>query len=578
MWQGFSNRWGYNHRINRLGSLVDQSEGGCPRVDDDRLCDVRWANMAASGTGPDSATVRTYLALVAAPRVGFGAATGELVLSGDEGAPLEASGTVAVALDAYTAERPTHVALLNGFDLLALDSADKLVRFGLEVGAATVVDGVAHVPVHATGVFSCSSAECPPRDVVDYSLRVAVLVVGLSTEDVELGSHEVGVGYAWDDQVELLEDAAATELPRRRTQGADVVGYRRIAVTLDAEHHMLSMAADVADGSGALLFKNWRHRMRRERPPGSLTAFREPGEATWEATLTTLSFAEATVLPIVDEGRIRWPGWGRDANDPAAERKGSLLYAQRAGARVGLADHPIEVAGTRLEDARGRQGVFRPRRSWAKGGRRRDRLDAGCTGAPNALIGDGGSAAAALRQVSALSELLAEVGSASLTAPSTSVEDVASRVVLGGDVAPEGAAGGGLVFVRPDKKGWELVGEDWWVRRDDTDIVLRGRLGLAADGTIRWAGHVSWGAGSGPLGAVRGTLERDGAVLTAHLAAECGRQLDVRAELRDASDCATWDGSLVSASIRSSRDRYEVAFDEVCDGCAGPGAWCVEGG
>ncbi len=196
VWQGFSHTWGYNHRINRIGSILEQSEGGCPQVGGDSLCEVRWTNTGASGTGPDSATVRTWLALVAAPRIGFGAASGELLLSGAEGASLSADGVIDVALDDYPAGRSQFVALFNGFDLLALDSADKLIRFGVHVGEVEVDGGVAHVPVRVEGAFACSSAECPPRDLVDYSVRVSALVVAYDPGDLRVDAHPLGVSYA----------------------------------------------------------------------------------------------------------------------------------------------------------------------------------------------------------------------------------------------------------------------------------------------------------------------------------------------------------------------------------------------
>ncbi len=253
-----------------------------------------------------------------------------------------------------------------------------------------------------------------------------------------------------------------------------LVAFKGFSVALDDEKHTLSLAVDVNEDRGDLLFKNWREKMRRELPPGSLTAYREPGEARWDADVVALTFDDAQVLPLMDEGRIQWPGWGRDANAANAEAVGSVLYAP-----VGLADTPIELAGTRVEELRGRSGVFRPRRAWAKGGRRRDRLEEDCVDASPPVLPDEAAAAAVLRQLTELGGLLTALAEAAPRAEPMAHDDptpLLVRVVSGADIAPPGSTGGGLVYLRPADLGWESVGDDWWVRQGELDTVLRGRL------------------------------------------------------------------------------------------------------
>ncbi|MFT5459414.1 MAG: hypothetical protein ACI9K2_005925 [Myxococcota bacterium] len=362
------------------------------------------------------------------------------------------------------------------------------------------------------------------------------------------------------------------------------MAFQTFAVDLDREHHTLSMGLDVADGSSDLVFKNWRERMRREHPPGSLTATREAGQAQWSAALVSLDFANATVLPLVDTGRIDWKGWGRNTNSPEAEAPGELVYAQRSDAAVGLADHPIEVAGTRLESVRGRKADFKPRRNWSKTGRkRRDVLQPFCdqeTAPPADLP-------ASLAQVVELATLLATVGARADDAPPFLPSDLPEItldkgvVVRGSDIAPPGATGGGYVFTRPVRSGWEAFGEDWWVQQGATVTELGGRLSATATGATRWSGRAIWSGDDMPRHtAVQGSLELGPSgpaqTLKATLAVPCDGEFKVTAVLREASDCPSWDGRIASATVRSRRHEATFTFDDVCDGCDVPGGACAE--
>lgn len=127
--------------------------------------------------------------------------------------------------------------------------------------------GMARVPVRVEGSFACSSAECPPRDVVDYSVRISVLVVAYATEDLEVDPTPLGLEYAWDSTLELSESVASTPLDLGPGSTSCLLALRGFSVALDGEKHTLSLGVDVTGERGALLFKGWREKIRRERPP-----------------------------------------------------------------------------------------------------------------------------------------------------------------------------------------------------------------------------------------------------------------------------------------------------------------------
>ncbi|MBT3220503.1 MAG: hypothetical protein HN348_15560, partial [Proteobacteria bacterium] len=523
LWQGFQHNWGYNHRINRVGSIIEQGVAGCPQTGNDPLCQIRWKNTGASGTGPDTAGVRTNMAILSAKNVGFASATQELTLSGKEDEPIETEAVLEIPLDGFTAAQPHHLAVMNGFDLLATESADKFITFSLHVGEVEVADGMAKVPVRASGTFSCSSPECPRDDSVDYSIQVAVLVVGSDGEAVQATTFEADHGYEWDNKNELDREITGRPLNLPKTRRARALALQGFDVTFDRELHMLQFGVDVAgDAATDLRFQNWRHKMKREVPPGSYTCYREEGEVDWKAAVVALDFDQASVVRMHHDDEIRWKGWGRDANSAEAEATGELSYAQRASYSVsndGTADaHPLEEAGYTLEDVGESRGAFDPLVRWLKKGRQAKKLEHLCNADAGVDLDIEGETMSRLQQVMRLGQLVEELGPAALAAKAVTPEEGdevaahADRIVLGRNIALEDRESGGLVFIRNANKGVELWGEDWWTR-DGGGLTtqLDGKLVLSDDGeTLAWEGTLLQDRdGEGPqlVAGMDGTLD-----------------------------------------------------------------------
>ena len=84
-------------------------------------------------------------------------------------------------MGALTGEDQLHV-LLNGFDLLATDDADKLAHFTLGVGAPETAGHIVSFPVDVALLLDCDSVECDGTfqddTSVHYELLVSWLLVG----------------------------------------------------------------------------------------------------------------------------------------------------------------------------------------------------------------------------------------------------------------------------------------------------------------------------------------------------------------------------------------------------------------
>lgn len=378
LWQGFDLGWGYNHRINRLGSMVEPR----PRADADGeplcafgpggdpvRCRADLTLAAASGTGHDTALIRSYHALVRATGVSVGGATLELHLAGHEARnaidpePVCARRTAEVAMPGVDA-RDSLLGLLGGFDLLSLGDADQFRRFSVQVGEPTVAGpGRVQVPVEACLAVDCGTLECDRADDFDYSLLVPVLVLAAPEGRAHWSRQSVGLDYRWDDVRPLLRSRLGQPTPEGEplrgpavdaVQGVtSTVGLSGFSLAVRGSRprndlHLLDfgLAVHTRELHGMepprvdLFFRNWKPRMHKvvDRTADQASAghamwsHREGGRASWTAEAVSVTFADATVLHQQVDEAITWEGFGRTANpeiDPlqASERR-IPLYLQ----------------------------------------------------------------------------------------------------------------------------------------------------------------------------------------------------------------------------------------------------------
>ncbi len=157
LWQGFRHAWQYNHRLNRLGSYVrPQTQSGTP-------VDPIVGHTAASGTGGDVAHFTEYVTPIEAPDVGIQMGCGETTVE-----CIRAETTAFrikvedLALDPSLQGKDDLTAVINGFDLIAEQQADKLIAFDLEITDPIVYAGGTKARFNILGSlrFDCRTGEC----------------------------------------------------------------------------------------------------------------------------------------------------------------------------------------------------------------------------------------------------------------------------------------------------------------------------------------------------------------------------------------------------------------------------------
>lgn len=174
IWQGFSQSWGYNHRIHRFADCIE--------TDLETPCKFQMMHAAASGSGSDSARFEQYHVRVEAPGVGFYPLEHTFVLDGKEGQVVEQTEEITLFHPDLSDPSAAFAVVLNGFDLhSALGAApDKFVAFELSIDSTWSLPAsqTLNFILRTRIKFDCSSGECPCIDRgVHYELRVPLLAI-----------------------------------------------------------------------------------------------------------------------------------------------------------------------------------------------------------------------------------------------------------------------------------------------------------------------------------------------------------------------------------------------------------------
>lgn len=347
IWRGFDHEWQYNHRVNRLGSYATPADDAGPGID-------RWTvgHTAASGSGPDTATFSDYYTSLAAVGVWVTTATVRLDFDGPDTVQIIDTAAPSVPLPDEMRDRDAYAAVLNGFDLVSVGDADKLIEFQLGIDSQPTdgSGGTADVELSGRIKADCSTVECDD-DRTKFALDVHLVVLagdrGTFTFD-DAGTARNS--YSWvksqdaSDEVHLNQDGT-TPLTADRDDAFDgpneratlgITGFEatidktggHIATSAGDAVHLLQLAIglrslnegpDSVSAETMLFFKNWEQGMKYTNQPYSQGALKDEGDVSFEL--------DAAVIEVADElrydeahrgGSIHWDAGG-SSDTPAAK-------------------------------------------------------------------------------------------------------------------------------------------------------------------------------------------------------------------------------------------------------------------
>lgn len=321
VWQGFSQYWGYNHRINRLGDWLEYQNSDSGQA-------LQAKHFAASGSGSDEAVIRQYYSTIQAPKSAFEMGYVDFEIEAKEGESVVAQRGVSANFTKQFAASAHAEMILAGFDLVTAGDAkaDKLQAFSIQIDevAHLAESGEVQARVSVSLRMACGSAECQSfNQEVKYRLRVywtAILGEGFSSK-----TRLLETAQAWEkkaiqpdsepERLALAGDAAYPKL---------TAGIKKLAVTLDDEQHLLgweSWVHPLSDFKNLLWIEmNMRFVQQQPsmyaafkrnytgwpKPPAKWVVKRKSGTAKWEMLLCMLMFEDATIENHTKSDTITW--------------------------------------------------------------------------------------------------------------------------------------------------------------------------------------------------------------------------------------------------------------------------------
>lgn len=333
IWRGFDHSWTYNHRINRFGNYVTK--------ENDQFIS---AHLSASGLGADSTFYQSHYSFVDAKGVNFYQGVEHIKLYGKEKQLLTQNIEVVVAAPLYMKDKEQYITLLNGFDLKAIDRADKIQLLRLSVEDAVYAPAINEIRflLKVALVVNCQSMECSRFDQkTTYDLQVYYQIASGSNEAFESTQKTITKNYPWGRKDEYQHPAIKDNMAGKKNEGfsAAAVGIKSMALTLNAAHWTVQYSSTVTplaytaslgklDFATDLFFKEWQPGMKKQSAKPKLSAFssKKKGWCVIDMGVVMLQFKEAQVSHENHKGQMYWEGFNAPSDSPKAISKKELTF------------------------------------------------------------------------------------------------------------------------------------------------------------------------------------------------------------------------------------------------------------
>lgn len=333
IWRGFEHSWTYNHRINRLGNYIEMNE--------DR---IRSCHASASGLGADSTYYYSHYTFVESPHVGFHSGVVSIKLYGKEKQLLTKQIEVSVPAPEGLKNKEQYITMLNGFDLMAVERADKIQLLRIAIEDAEYAPAINEIRFYlkVALVVNCQSLECSRfNQKTTYKLDVHYLIAAGDRTDLNATPKMLTKHYPWGRKDEFHHTAEKHYMLGRGGEAYEnaALGIKSMALTLDAAHWTveyhnnvtpLNYNRDVArlDFSLDLFFKEWQQGMKTQsaRPGLSKFSSKKKGWCVLDTGIVLLQFKKADILHQKHKGVLYWEGLNATSSSPKAESKKTLNF------------------------------------------------------------------------------------------------------------------------------------------------------------------------------------------------------------------------------------------------------------
>ncbi len=330
-WRGFEHSWTYNHRINRIGNYIKTDTSG-----------ISAYHVSASGLGADSTTYTSHYSFVSSPDVQFYTGVANIKLYGKEKHLLSKTIEVIVPAPKGIQNKEQYITLLNGFDLKAVERADKIQLLRLSIEDAEYAPAIQEIRflLKVALVVNCQSMECSRfNQKTTYDLKVYYQIVAGANKDYQATSKIITKHYPWGRKDEHFHIPEKSYVLGKKNGGyvSAALGIKSLALTLDAAHWTVQYNNNITpllydslsgrlDFSTDLFFKEWQQGMKKlsAKPEHSAFSSKKKGWCVLDMGITLFQFKNAEVVHKKHSKTFYWKGFNSSADSPKASSKVKL--------------------------------------------------------------------------------------------------------------------------------------------------------------------------------------------------------------------------------------------------------------
>ncbi len=322
IWMGFEHEWTYNHRLNRIGDYIEQPEfEGYDHP-------VKHYHTGATGVGWDDALFSSYYNVVKSNTVGFQSGAVDIKLENREGQRATVRRKLSISLQPNLQKKDQIVALLNGFDLVAVDGADKLKMLSIDVADPiyNIDKSKIELNIEIGFVANCGSLECHRfNQKYNYEIKVQYLLVAGNREQFFGTEKSFIKNYEWDKR-DNFEDGMVNQIVNGFPDfPTATIGFKSIMINMDRDHWLVDWHTAIHpqfynEKTGNfefaldLFLKQWKKKSLSPFKFASRFSKRKEGWAYLDGSVELLQFKDACLETKARLGALSWKGKNIDAN------------------------------------------------------------------------------------------------------------------------------------------------------------------------------------------------------------------------------------------------------------------------
>jgi hypothetical protein len=317
LWRGFRHSWQYNHRLHRLGDFPQSIK--C----DQTGCDAIFLHTGSAGAEQDKAEFQSFFSIVFSNSVTFVESSDSLLLLGKEGEICKAEKKIRIPPPQTFTPQERYTVILNGFDLIAIDEAENIQLFSVEVTDAFFTEDSLEFEASAAIQSVCTGKGCQfSNSVTRYLIRFHYIIFfGGNSYTATVAALNRNV--YWDTKT-----APEPEIPRQFLKGDTVNSYsaglpafQKIELRLDRPHwfvalhlalHLERYQQGVLTFRPDLFFFQWEEQMQKK------TGRKKSGMLQITAQIVFLQFKEACIKHEEWSGNYSWRQTKALATDESA--------------------------------------------------------------------------------------------------------------------------------------------------------------------------------------------------------------------------------------------------------------------